>query len=38
MVTLFDRRGERTPLPKMSKRDVADRILDRMGEMWAEAP
>jgi phosphopantothenoylcysteine decarboxylase/phosphopantothenate--cysteine ligase len=30
IVTLIDRHGEVTPLPKMSKRDVAAAIIDKV--------
>jgi len=35
VVTLFDRSGSRQALDKMSKADVADRILDWMAAQWA---
>ena len=34
VVTMFDRKGGVEALPRMSKVEVADRILDRVGEHW----
>lgn len=36
VVTLIDAGGKVEELPKMSKLAVADRVLDRLGELWAE--
>ena len=36
IVTLIDASGRVQPLAKMSKLDVADRILDRLGELYRE--
>ena len=36
IVTLIDASGRAQPLAKMSKLDVADRILDRLGELYRE--
>lgn len=36
IITLVDARGE-TPLPLMSKREAADKILDRVLAVWSEA-
>ena len=35
-VTIISRGGKMDSLPLMSKRDVADRILDRVAEMLSE--
>jgi phosphopantothenoylcysteine decarboxylase/phosphopantothenate--cysteine ligase len=33
VVTIFTRDGRQAPLPRMSKRDVADRVFDRVLEL-----